>query len=236
MIDQANNNTAPIHPDPVYSAAINVSIMAGLFAAIVAVMLIVNYLQINLLDPMRSERLETLKIKLSDQPKDEQLAAQIRRLDLDVRTDILSRRNISRRASLFLTGSIVVLLAAIKTASTRKKKPPHPNAAPDIQEQFLCRGRITRWLIATAIAAAGLMLLFYTGPVAEEFKEPRPEYPSEQEIAQNWPAFRGSDGSGYVNHANIPEAWDGETGDGILWIGFPVKDQNFGAFGQARLK
>lgn len=39
----------------------------------------------------------------------------------------------------------------------------------------------------------------------------------ETEAATNWPGFRGRSGSGVSAYTNIPSAWDGTSGKGILW-------------------
>ena len=44
-----------------------------------------------------------------------------------------------------------------------------------------------------------------------------PGYPEEEEVQRYWPRFRGPDGRGWSVWTNLPDSWDGETGDGILW-------------------
>ena len=59
-------------------AAKETAVVGGVFSIIVLGLLFVNYLQIKLLDPLRTERLENMKLELLEQPKDEQLLSQIR--------------------------------------------------------------------------------------------------------------------------------------------------------------
>ena len=42
-------------------------------------------------------------------------------------------------------------------------------------------------------------------------------FPSPEEIAKQWPRFRGPGGSGVSAYANVPTTWDAETGQNILW-------------------
>ncbi len=42
-------------------------------------------------------------------------------------------------------------------------------------------------------------------------------YPSDEEIAKNWPRFRGPDGLGVSRYTNIPTSWDVASGKGIVW-------------------
>ena len=43
------------------------------------------------------------------------------------------------------------------------------------------------------------------------------EFPSDNEIIQNHPTFRGPYGNGISFHKNIPVSWDIATGDNVLW-------------------
>lgn len=52
-------------------------------------------------------------------------------------------------------------------------------------------------------------------------------YPSDEEIAKNWPRFRGPDGLGVSRYTNIPTSWDGASGKGILWkTPIPLRGHN----------
>ena len=42
-------------------------------------------------------------------------------------------------------------------------------------------------------------------------------YPSTEEIRKNWPRFRGPGGLGVSAYTQIPKAWNGKSGAGILW-------------------
>jgi outer membrane protein assembly factor BamB len=43
------------------------------------------------------------------------------------------------------------------------------------------------------------------------------DYPSDAEIAANWPRFRGPDGLGVAKHKNVPTTWDVPGGKGLVW-------------------
>ena len=72
---------------------------------------------------MRTERLENLKVKLLEQPKNEQLITSIRELDLQLRKDRVRRLQFSQKGGLLLLGAIVVFLIGIKSAKAFKEKP-----------------------------------------------------------------------------------------------------------------
>lgn len=43
------------------------------------------------------------------------------------------------------------------------------------------------------------------------------DFPSEKQLKENFPAFRGFGGNGISYHKNIPTSWDGPSGKNILW-------------------
>ena len=43
------------------------------------------------------------------------------------------------------------------------------------------------------------------------------DYPSDAEIAANWPRFRGPAGLGVAKHKNVPTTWDVPGGKGLAW-------------------
>ena len=52
-------------------------------------------------------------------------------------------------------------------------------------------------------------------------------FPSSNELKANFPAFRGFESNGIDFHKNIPTAWNGETGENILWkIKIPIHGYN----------
>ena len=53
------------------------------------------------------------------------------------------------------------------------------------------------------------------------------EFPSEKEIRQNHPTFRGPGGNGISYHSNIPVSWDVSTEENILWkLAIPLHGYN----------
>lgn len=66
-----------------------VAIVSGVFAILICAMVIVNYLQINKVDPVNTEVINTLVERLNENPNDAQLREQIREMDLLVRKAFL---------------------------------------------------------------------------------------------------------------------------------------------------
>ncbi len=202
---------------PMYEAARVTAVVGGVFSVIVLGLLIINYLQIKLLDPLRTERLENWKIQLLEQPNNEELLSQIRELDLQIRKDRIGRLDFSKKGSLLLLGAVVVFLFGIKSAKALKKKLPHPVAPTDIQNLQIRQAVRARWVMTTALALLAAAALFFVGRGRVDFIETGPSYATDEEIAKNWPGFRGPHGSGISTYANIPVKWDGNSGEAIVW-------------------
>lgn len=213
-----NQNTDTSIKSSWYEAAKGVAVVAGAFSVIILGLLVLNYLQIKLLDPIRTERLENLKLQLLEQPKNEQLISEIRQLDLQLRKDTINRLQFSQRAALLLLGAVAVFLLGIKTAKALKEKPPHPSSTvADQQTVQIRRAILARWFTVAGLTILVLGAMFFINTQKIDFTKAGLSYPSDEEIAKNWAGFRGPQGSGVSAYTNIPTKWDGKSGESIIW-------------------
>jgi len=212
-----NQNTGNSINSSWYEAAKGAAVVAGVFFVIILGLLVVNCLQIKLLDPLRTERLENLKVKLLEQPKNEQLISTIRELDLQIRKDKIRRLKFSQRGGLLLLGAVAVFLIGVKSAKVCKKKLPHPIACTDIQTQQVRQAKLARWMMTTGLAVLATVALFFVSTGKVDFSKAGISYPSDEEIAENWASFRGPQGSGISPYTNIPTQWDGKSGQAVIW-------------------
>lgn len=218
MTTQFDNKSADTSTKTsLYEMAKGAAIVGGVFSIIVFVLLVVNYLQIKLLDPLRTERLETLKIKLLEQPKNEQLLSQIRELDLQIRKDKIRRHDFSQKGSMFLFGAVAVFLIGIKAAKTFKKRLPSIGLCADLQAQQVSQAVRARRVMTAGLALLAAAALFFISTDKVDFSQAGVSYPSNEEIAKNWPTFRGPQESGFSVYSNIPDKWDGKSGEAIKW-------------------
>ena len=203
-----------------YQMALWSAIAGGVFSAIVLVLLIVNYVQIKVLDPIRAERLELMKVKLIGQPASAELLPEIRQLDLDIRGDRIRRQAFSRRGGYLLLGGLVILVAGLKWTAAVNKLLPMPEAVADKQALQEREAAMARWAVTAGLGLFGVAALFIALrpriDLAGDAAKISP-YPSMAEIGKNWAGFRGPGGSGISAYTNIPVKWDGKTGEGIIW-------------------
>jgi outer membrane protein assembly factor BamB len=286
--------------------------VAGIFAFIISMLLIVNYAQYKRIDPVETELINSLVDRLNDNPDDVQLREQIRTIDLLARKAYFTNQWQIRTGGYLLLLTISILMIAMQMI---KSNSPKNVVIGDDGNSFLEQKNARKW-----ISAGGLILVFAAFTVAflthyelsenfsnaievtqetessqkekileeenlslkEETKQNEiieikivekpivekkknatlnvkdkakmPEdnsnkvaetvkqitksvkkntesknettlvteellsdFPSQEEILNNHPAFRGINGIGISLRKNIPENWDAVSGENIVW-------------------
>lgn len=216
-----DNNTSNAEPaDPWYQTAVMTAIIGGAFSVIVLTLFFVNYVHSSLVLPKWEEQLEALKVEIRSKPDDEQLLPRIREFDLQIRRSRIRRLEFSRRGRYLLCGSVAILLIGVKWASTLKKKVPAPELGSDKLDKQVRSASRARWAITGALVGLGTLALFLVASPRIDFGAAGAvvtSYPSTEDIARNWPCFRGPGGLGISAYTNVPTKWDGAKGEAILW-------------------
>ena len=203
-----------------YRSAITTAIVCAVFALIVLVLFVTNYVRGRIIDAKWEIQSENLKIELREHPDDQELLLRIRQLDLEFRQHRIRRLDFSRKGSYMLFGSVVIFLIALKFASTFKKKIPAPEVLSNRGDEQLHQATLARWAVTAGLAVLGSGALILAMSTDIDFGETGTaitSYPSIEQINENWPSFRGLGGLGISAYKNIPADWNGKTGDGILW-------------------
>ncbi len=221
MVDDKPENTVPA--PTWYRTSVATAVVAGAFSAIVCALGVWNYVNTDLADPLDSEELRLLKAEHKSDPYDEQLKGRIRRMDLELRREYFRRQALAVRGGYLLAGGLVIFLVAAGVASGCRKT-AHKPAPPGNQERAEVRAAVlARWsagVLGVIIAASAFTLAVITPtggfPVGIVQTETH-RFPSADEIAKNWPRFRGPGGAGISAYTNVPANWNGKTGEGILW-------------------
>jgi outer membrane protein assembly factor BamB len=208
--------------NPWYKSAVAAAIIGGVFSIIIFGFLIANYFQRQVVNAEREKQLDALKVEIRSRPDNRQLIEQIRQLDLQIRRCRIRGLDFSRRGSYLLFGSVAVLLVGAMWAGTIKKKLPAPARGGfrnELDEQMR-QGTFARWAIAVGLAVLMSGALFLTLRPAIDFGEKSASsdiYPSMDEVAKNWSRFRGPGGLGVSAYTDVPDNWNGKTGEGIIW-------------------
>jgi outer membrane protein assembly factor BamB len=230
-----------------------VAVVAVSFSLLVAISLIVCHVSQQAYrgdrdldqDPIHVQQLIDLKARLADNPGDEALKKELRRLDLETRQDYFAAQDFIRRGAYLLLVGMVIFVLALKRAVVIRKLPPLPLA----EEGSADRDAASRAVGRRAVTVTGLAILggalalatmesvelavpdesrltvagIGSGQPGSTVETPgttetaAQSPPSKEEIVRNWPRFRGPGGLGISHYTNIPEKWDGKSGEGILW-------------------
>ena len=210
-----------LQDSPGHRAAVRTAWVAGVFCALAAIVLAVNWLRLQTADPLDSPALTGLKLALQEQPMSETLKQEIRELDGQLRQEFERRQAFARHGAVLLLCGVVVCVASAGIAAHGRWKLPMPgriNTEPG--EQARLAARVRRWAsIAGIVIALGSVAWAMTvsSVLSRIAEQTAPSYPSFEELAANWARFRGPGGSGIAPPGDYPTSWDAKTGKGIVW-------------------
>ena len=188
---------------------------------------------------VEARELTPLKSALREDPQNEQLRQEIRRLDQQLRHDYFRREALATRGAWALLGSATLFLVALQLAGACHRKIPAGQGFPARPPNPLTAARISaKALAGTTMLLAGLgaSIAWNGQPQWRTIPSPEPAstdgksagetpadaipddwYADASEMAANWPRFRGPNGSGITHHKDLPQTWNGESGVNIRW-------------------
>lgn len=211
-----------------YWTATAVAFLSGAFALFIAINLTVNQLRLKRADPLNSAVLEDLRGELREQPQNESLKTEIREFDLLARKAYFTSLSFSNAGAWLLLAGLTISLGALKIAANLSRRGPRPGKYEQKDEslEFASQARES---LAAALAIMGIVVLFvfFVSEKPIGFSAPKPDEADGRAAARadnlhesmrlNWPAFRGRNGIGIAHYSNAPTAWNGATGENVLW-------------------
>jgi outer membrane protein assembly factor BamB len=104
------------------------------FAALMSVLVILNYLQLNRIDPVNTEVINDLVVRLQDNPSDQQLREQIWELDLLARKAYFTNRWQVRYGAyiILISLSLFVIIYQLLLSGKRQQVIANPDAPRDV--------------------------------------------------------------------------------------------------------
>jgi outer membrane protein assembly factor BamB len=207
-----------------------VAIVSGTFCVIVAALLLYNYYVsvagLPEKEPIYSAELMEKKALLTNDPLNEEITSEVRRLDLELRHTYFQRKAFSQRGAYILLAGFLIFLYSTKKTLAASKVPfrPKPKKA-DIDFETVSMQQARKSLVVMGCIVTGCLLAFSTASTVtlqtsesdEMAAAPPPSFPTQEEMQKNWPRFQGAGGAGISTHANIPTMWDADSGEGIVW-------------------
>jgi outer membrane protein assembly factor BamB len=194
--------------------------VTAVFMIIVAVIMVMQYIQLKKISPESSTLLPGLRTELSADRKNDVLRTQIRELDLLARRAWFTGQDQLRTGGLLLLGAGGVLLVAFILLGLTAKKRVDEKSSPGMTEP-----KRTGLLIALALTGGGLFIgalavafIYDIGNDDKKIAVPLPERKvSAEEFYANWPCFRGPDARGIAPGRKLFTDWDIPSGHNLIW-------------------
>lgn len=218
-------------------AARGVAWAAGLFCLVLCILLIADFVRLRKLDPLNHPQLLELREQWgASDGSDEALLTQVRTLDLMARRAYFTNQDQRRLGGWMLLGGMVTLFVALKLSVLWRPQLPEVKTGP-VPDTLAVAAQLRQVFAGIGIFLVVLTLFFsftvqsdltdLLSAREEDAPAPRPlpdngspagpEFHTMEELHAHWPGLRGPGGLGITRAGNPPTAWDGETGEGILW-------------------
>ena len=204
---------------------LKVAYIAGAFCVLIAIALFISHLRFKAYYPLDSIGLIELKQKLVENPKDESLKIQIRKLDLELRTEHERHLRFVKTGKILFVIGVVIFVSSIQTAFWRKKLCVIKNKTrvSSIDKKFYQSSGAVM-LVVVCLTSVGFIIVktsqtnIPNSSALAKASSPLVEVlPSYKEYLQQWPKFRGPFGDGTTLYTNLPTKWDTESGLNIIW-------------------
>lgn len=195
---------------------------------VVCALMVINHVRTTAADPLDSPALQRLIAQLAESGDDPIVREQVRAVDLLVRKAYFTSERFQRVGAWLLGGGIAVMLAALHVMRLISRDVPDVMALP-AEQDTMQPPTLARWLVAAVglgVVTVAIVIVarspagLPTDDLAaqlERVPETAVAAPSEAQVLDNWPSFRGPFGSARSNTGTAPTAWDASSGEKILW-------------------
>jgi len=229
------------------------AILSATIITIVSIFMIVNYIQLNIHNPITGNTIDSLVKKLDTSGNEQELREQIRVVDLLSRKAYFSSLWQLKTGAWILVGFGVLLIVSIKIYT---QKDSIESTLIKKQESFWnVKSKERKWMITSigTIAVLAIIVSFFSNKYYDNFNSINKnestilslnssenkqmaakvlpgdtavkkvdsvlvaDFPTDAEIKQNHPTFRGPFGLGINFKTKLPISWDGVSGKNIVW-------------------
>lgn len=171
----------------------NMALIAGIFCVVVAMLLVLNFIQIKKSNPIESETLKALVERLKQEPNNEQLKTEIRSFDLLARKAYFNSQWQVKTGTYLLLFGAVILAISLRVYYTAKSKidTPDISMSNEIASRILAQKGIIiigSALIILALGASYLTvnhLKYYDVSEKKKVAEPTDETIKVIQVAEN---------------------------------------------------
>jgi outer membrane protein assembly factor BamB len=134
-----------------------IAVIAGIFSAIVSIIMLLNYWQLQRSEPLENELLESLVAQLKKDSGNEQLKQDIRHVDLMIRKAYFTKQWQIRAGAYMLIAGMVVLVISLRQYDAYSKEIEIPGS----EDRHLGRELLAsqRWIVYSITIIFGLALI-----------------------------------------------------------------------------
>ncbi len=132
-----------------------IALVAGVFALLICVLLVANYIQVKKSDPVNMTVINSLVERLYANPADSVLRKDIRTLDLLSRKAYFTSQWQIRTGGYLLLALIAIMVISLQVVEYRRKINPVISSAPD-DESMLQRRKARKWIV---IGGSSILLI-----------------------------------------------------------------------------
>jgi len=201
-----------------------VAIASGVFVLLMGGLLLFSQTQGKVAGLTQSTQLVRLQEELRQRPRDESLKQHIRQLDLELRQKSFTDLRLSHNGALALIFAAALFLASAHLARSLRRKLPNPLAwGPRRPAEEKRTSLLAQYAVATVFGVAAAAAVGVSSHAVQLPPPPVPtpavavHFPAPAEVRDNWPAFRGCDGSAYREQSALPATWNIASGQGVRW-------------------
>ncbi|MFA6400182.1 MAG: PQQ-binding-like beta-propeller repeat protein [Salinivirgaceae bacterium] len=148
-----------------------IALVSGIFALLICVLLIGNYIQVKKADPINMKVINTLVERLRQEPSDSSLRHEIRTLDLLSRKAYFTTKWQIKTGGYLVLAAIAVMVIALQIISYRKKIVPV--LSPENEDNtMLYRNKTRIWIItggSLILATAFIFAILATNQLKDNF-------------------------------------------------------------------
>ncbi len=208
----------------------HIALVSAIFTMILMILLTASFIQQRTVDPLKSEALNTLMVRLQENPEDVELKEQIRALDLLARKSYFTYQWQIKTGNIMLFCFGLILVISLKYIHSLKLQLPDLSKSSDEEMTWESKLMARKYILygGAAIFILVMLLGIFSDRAARSI-----DFSNEMAIAQSdnaesdllffedmrkhWPSFRGAEGLGITYNQSPLTQWDGESGENILW-------------------
>jgi outer membrane protein assembly factor BamB len=226
---------------PSYNSIARTATVAAVFSAVVGIVLVVGFLNWRTGLPLDEPQYLALKKQLAASGDRPAVQQQLREVDVQLRQKYFRQQALVGRGAYLLAGGVAASVLLWQWAFTVRRRMPQPRTAP-VSDRQVRQNRQAQWAcVAVVVALASIICGWVVSSPSVlagrfdelEFDADARQLPSEspptlapvhgkplptaEQLAANWHRFRGLHGAGISAFTDVPQRWNGATGEGVLW-------------------